>query len=202
MRTLKLRLILLAVFAAVTLAVPLGIIWRHEATLRHGALHKFRAAPVDPYDAFRGRYVQLSFADNTCKRADADGDAQGGSLWYVRLGVDAEGFSVPVEAGRKPPKDGDFLIVDEAGYYSGEKSLRINYPFTRYYLPEDIAPEAEALYRKTTRNNLAAPDASGDEKRKPTYAAVRVRNGAAVIEELFIGGVPVRDALKAQGKDL
>ena len=49
-----------AIVVAVQLAVPAWMIVDHERTLAKGQLFKFRTRPVDPADAFRGRYVWLS----------------------------------------------------------------------------------------------------------------------------------------------
>ena len=56
------RIWILAIFAlaAVTqLAAPARMIWRHERTLREGRVFLFHTRPVDPADAFRGRFVWL-----------------------------------------------------------------------------------------------------------------------------------------------
>jgi uncharacterized membrane-anchored protein len=55
------RLLVFAVVGLAQLAVPASLIWKREQTLRHGSVWKFRTAPVDPVDAFRGRYVALEF---------------------------------------------------------------------------------------------------------------------------------------------
>jgi uncharacterized membrane-anchored protein len=59
------RLVLFIIFASLTLTAPLSRIWKYESALRRGKLHRFRTQPVDPYDAFRGRYVTLSFRDES-----------------------------------------------------------------------------------------------------------------------------------------
>ena len=48
------------VVCAVQLAVPALMIRTYEATLERGRPYKVRCAPMDPADAFRGRYVWLS----------------------------------------------------------------------------------------------------------------------------------------------
>ena len=55
------RLIVFAVVAAAQLGVPASLMWKREQTLRHGSVWKFRTAPVDPIDAFRGRLIALEF---------------------------------------------------------------------------------------------------------------------------------------------
>jgi len=61
---IKLRLgcYLVAVLAQV--AVPATMIWGRERTLAVGSVYKFRTQPVDPYDAFRGRYVSLRIEES------------------------------------------------------------------------------------------------------------------------------------------
>ena len=47
------------------LAVPGWMIYKHESVMREGAVYKFRTAPIDPRDPFRGEYVVLDFAAET-----------------------------------------------------------------------------------------------------------------------------------------
>ena len=191
----SLRLVLFVAFAALTLAAPLSIILKYESALHLGALHKFRTQPIDPVDAFRGRYVTLSFADDFV----ADGgrvdkfsiNNELNGFLYVRLKRDAEGFAVPASVSREPLSGNDVVTVDDA--YRRDNGWRLSYPFDRYYLPEDIAPLAEQLYRDA--NRPAPPRATA---KTDTYVAVRVRNGVGVIEELYINGLPVREAVRAR----
>ena len=190
------RFVLFVVFAAVTLAAPLSIVWKYESALHYGTLFKFRTQPVDPVDVFRGRYVTLSFADNSVREPDkgAQYDDHNNGILYVRLKRDAEGFAVPAEAGRKRLSGDDVVTVDDA--YRSDDGWRLYYPFNRYYLPEDVAPMAEQLYREANRNRHGS---DGESRAKAdTYVAVRVRNGVGVIEELYLNGVPVREAVRAE----
>jgi uncharacterized membrane-anchored protein len=184
----NLRLLLFAVFAIVSVAAPVSIIWKYETALRYGTMYKFRTKPVDPYDVFRGRYVTLDFADDSLDTAD-------GSYWrkgpyYVRLTNDAEGFAKPVEASLMPLTGSDVIIVDSA--WSHNKSLRLTYPFNRYYLPEDLAPLAEQLYQRANR------DAADRESKPETYVTVSVYRGVGVLKELYLHGLPVREAISAE----
>ncbi len=191
MKKLNVRFALFVLVAVASVAAPLGIIWKYENTLRHGALYKFRTRPVDPYDAFRGRYVTLSYADNVLEKPKSDG-ALRDDILYVRLKRDEEGFAVPVAASRKPVSGDDVVTVTNV-WHRGADQWRFNYPFNRYYLPEDIAPEAEKLYAAANSRGRNA----GAQK-MPAYVTVRVRNGVGVIEELYIDGKPVREAVRAE----
>ena len=41
----------------IQIITPLSMIIKRESVLKNGGQFKFKTAPVDPYDAFRGRYV-------------------------------------------------------------------------------------------------------------------------------------------------
>jgi len=194
------RFVLFAVFAVVTLAAPLSIVWKYESALHFGAPYKFRTRPVDPYDAFRGRYVTLSFKDNSLENSENDKGWRDGIL-YVRLKRDPDGFAVPSEVSREPFSSGDFVRVTVAGPSLRADKIRwvFNYPFDRYYLPEDVAPMAEQLYREANiRGGTSSRDGDSDSAKADTYVTVRVRNGVGVIEELYLNGVPVREAVRAK----
>ena len=51
-------------------------------------------------------------------------------------------------------------------------------------MEEKLAPQAERAYIETTRRGAAN-----------TYVTVRIRSGSAVLEELFLDGKPIREAL-------
>jgi len=56
----------------------------------------------------------------------------------------------------------------------------VQLPFDRYYLDETLAPEAERLHRKYSRQRFT-----------DTYVTVRIKNGRAVLDELYIQDTPV-----------
>lgn len=57
---------MLGIFIVVCVAqllAPVSMIYTHETTLASGKMFKFKTAPVDPADVFRGKYVALRFED-------------------------------------------------------------------------------------------------------------------------------------------
>ena len=62
---------------------------------------------------------------------------------------------------------------------------RLELPFERFYMEEELAPEAERVVRERSRGG-----------QRDAYIAVRVRSGSAVIEDLFVGGKPIREFLQ------
>jgi len=177
----SLRIILFVVVAAVQLAVAGGAIIRSELALRSGEVFRFRIQPVDPVDAFRGRYVAIRFAlDRT---PVADGLEVERQQWvFVPLLVDGDGLAAFGPAALDPPASGAYLRLRSGGIYpdeDGQPSVWVTMPFNRYYMDEDLAPEAERAVWSRQRGQREA------------FVTVRVRNGVGVLEDLFIGDVPI-----------
>jgi uncharacterized membrane-anchored protein len=176
---------LFVVLAAVQLAVPVSQIWKHEDILATGRAYKFKTAPVDPYDAFRGRYVALQFAGTAAPvRASDKLEYQHA---YVRLEEGADGFVRFKELSATPPSGMDYLRVQIGYGISTNTSFEL--PFDRFYMEESAAPKAEAAYFAANRRG---------QTNDQTYVVVRVKGGRGVIEDLFVKGKPIRAFLKEQ----
>lgn len=188
---MKTKLIFVAFLAvaAAQLAVPVGQIRKYEDILRTGVPYKFRTAPVDPYDAFRGRYVALNYADTVATpRQNEKFDYRAAA--YIALHQDTAGFAQYGELSGEPPAQGDYLRVEYL-YTESEKGNKAHFrlPFDRFFMEETKAPQAEAAYREYgNRRNQT-------ETGEPTYVIVRVKGGRGVIEDLYIRNKPIRDFL-------
>lgn len=184
---------LFAVVAAVQLAVPGGMIVRRETVLRDGEAFKFRTAPVDPYDAFRGRYVALRVDTGNGENEGGFGfrgvPAEPGHTYrrgqkvYARIEVGDDGFAKLAKVTRVPPTDTPWLTA-RVNYSYGDDEVNLELPFDRYYMDEGEAPEAELAYNRLSSREV-----------RNTWVTVRVRNGFAVLEELHLDGLPVREYL-------
>jgi uncharacterized membrane-anchored protein len=175
--------IIFALVAIVQLYVPASIIIKSESILKNGSKYLFKTAPIDPNDAFRGKYVQLSFEQNKIR--------QTGKKWeiankdaYVEIAKDSAGFAKVTNIYLDKPKAGDFVKVITRLSFS-DTLVNFDLPFNRFYLEEGMAERAEELYRK---NNIRG--------KQDSYAIVRVKSGTAVIEDLWIGGKPIKESLK------
>lgn len=186
MSTRNILFSLFVVVAAAQIYVPGSIIVRHEKILAEGKPFKFRTRPVDPYDAFRGRYVALGFEDATTvtlKHAHYD---QGETV-YVTLETKPDGFAKFASVSRTRPAEGDYIKTKMGWTYNYDKNdyAYVDAPFNRFYMEEFAAPDAETAYREH----------SGRENHD-AYAVVRVLNGGSVIEDLFVGEKPIREYVK------
>lgn len=184
--------LLLGVFLAVALlqwALPVGLIVQHERTLAEGAVYRFRTAPADPVDPFRGRYVALQFAAETYA-VPPDWVAPTGDA-YVAVVVGADGDAVLGPPQSTPPMEGDYLRVKLRWHEDGR--VQVQLPFDRYYLDERLAPEAERVYFEAA---LRDPDSGEISAAAGAQVQVRIRDGHAVLEALLIEGQTIHQRLQ------
>lgn len=168
--------------AAAQFAVPLSMIASRETTLREGRAFKFRTAPVDPYDAFRGRYVAVRPEAATASTNAGTGFERGQRIYAV-IGEGPDGFAAVERLAATRPERGDYIRT-RVSYVSGPKT-HLDMPFDRYYMNEEMAPEAERAYRQhSVRTNRTA------------YLVVKVLDGACVLESLNIDGRPIEEFLR------
>ncbi len=199
------KVALLAVLSVLQLAATASSIARYESTLRTGALYRIRTEPVDPADAFRGRYVAVQptvvmtapippAAEERLQRI------QSGEQGYVVLSADAEGFAIAAEIRADPPSQGDYLEIksawdqwtrDPGSDATGRRTgYNLTFSFDRYYMNAAKAPQAERRYTEAARRNAATR----------AWVNVRVKNGVGVIEGLYVNGVPIEEAIAAPAK--
>ena len=172
------RLILFILVAAAQLAVPASLIWKREQTLRHGHGWKFRTAPVDPVDAFRGRYVALEF-EVEAQEITPPPNLESGRTVFVTLAPDIDGFARIDQISSSAPSGNDFMEARLAG-------KTVSLPFDTYWVTERDAPAAESAYRSQ----------SSREKRN-AFVTVRVFKGDAALEQLYLDGLPLGEYLRA-----
>jgi uncharacterized membrane-anchored protein len=186
-------LVILAAVAILQVAVPVAMIARREATLRLGRAYKFRTAPVDPYDAFRGRYVWLGF-EQTQARWTGKAEPTGRSRGYAVLDEGRDGFATVREVTSQQPQSGDYVKVDQVYRGWGTNSAMANFrlPFDRFYMEETKAPAAERAYRENSNRR--------GQTNYNTYAVVRIKGDDAVIENLYVDGKLISEFARQQPK--
>ena len=172
--------ILFIVLAIVQISVPAYMINRNETTLTEGGLYKFKAAPIDPYDPFKGRFVRLRLEESEIAAPDAHLYFSGQKV-YALLHKDKEGYAKITKLVSEKPDSENYLKTRIVSAYN--KKIRLDLQFSRFYLNEKDAPLAEKAYRENVRNN----------KKRNAYVAVRIKNGFPVIEDLYIDHKPVRE---------
>jgi uncharacterized membrane-anchored protein len=164
----------LGVFA-VQLAAPGWLILRHELVLRQGEVFRFRAEPVDPADPFRGRFVAVQPRERSAPQAAGE-TLKHNERVCVALRMDAEGFARLATVSRRPPPGDAPHLRARVSYVQGT-TVWLHLPLDRFYMEETLAPAAEAAYRATRPGGT-----------NTAWLVVRVRKGAAVIEDVMVDG--------------
>ncbi len=164
----KLLLALAAVVIAVQLLVPGVAIIQKYTVLRTGVECKFKVYPVDPYDAFRGRYVSFSVMTGNL----GIGESRIGEYGLIEVGED--GFATISEVTKEKPQSGIYIKSDSDDWF--------DIPLDRYYMDEELAPRAEELTRF--------------DSKKEAYVIVRIKDGKCVVSGMYIDGVPIEDVIK------
>lgn len=181
------RILLFGLLFAAQLAIPFWLIGSREWALHFGERVLFRVEPVDPYDAFRGRYVRLGFLENSWQGPGATNFLQGEPV-VISFSNGQDGFARVKKVGREPI--GKFWVNGKAGYVQYGNFVTLDYPFDAFYMDEVMAPKAEAALRRNwSRDESLTVNA---------HVAVRLWRGRAVIENLFLNNKPVMDYLRSQ----
>ena len=180
----KIIIIFFTIMVLVQIAVPVQMIFQRENTLQNGELFLFETAPVDPFDAFRGRYVALNFKQGTFEVDNKE--FKRGSYIYVTIKAEADGVASLAEPTVIKPIGHTYLKV-RVRYNWGEK-LSVVLPFDRFYMDEYKAYDAEKLYRE--RNSRVTGTKS------QCFAKVRVLGGFSVLVDLVIDGKGIKESLQ------
>jgi uncharacterized membrane-anchored protein len=191
MNNKKLILYAFILVALVQLYLPAKMILDKEKAISSGTEYKFKTAPVDPNDPFRGKYITLSFEENQFMVTDETEWIYGEDV-YVILTTDEEGYAkINYVSKTEPFDDVDFVKakVSRASFFNVRK-LNIEYPFNRFYMGESKALEAEIAYAETWGNEAIV-----------TYALVNVKGNEAVLTDVLIDGVSILEIVNERQKD-
>lgn len=179
--------ILLPLFVLLVMAqfyVPAKMILDRNDVLNTGIAFKFKTAPVDPYDPFRGKYITLRFTENSVSIENPD-DWKRHEEVYVLLENDEEGFAQFKAASKVKPEHNDFLKTTVRSVRYNSKTLIINCPFDRYYMEESKALDAEKIYWNTRVDTAQA-----------AYAVVYIKDGESVLNDVMVNGKSIREIVK------
>ena len=186
MKTKSLILPAFALLVLVQLYVPASMIWERETILQAGEAFKFRTAPIDPYDPFRGRYVSLAFEDTEFAVPEGQ-DWRYGQEVFVTLEKDKDDFAQVLAISDTEPRGSAYVRASVSNLYDtgAGKRVMIQYPFDRFYMDEFKAYEAELGYREAQRDTTQI-----------AYALVRIKDGESVLENVFVNEVPLAEVAR------
>lgn len=168
------------------LYVPASMIFQKERVITQGTAYKFKTAPIDPNDPFRGKYITLSFNENAVKVENA-AEWNSADQIFVQLTNDSNGYAIIESVTKEQPVNGNDYIKANIDYILTDtlSTIFVRYPFDRFYMEESKAPVAEQVYTE------AAIDSN-----QVAYALVMVREGDAVVRDVVIDGVSIVELAK------
>ncbi len=181
---MKTNTIIWAAFALLVLLqlwVPASVIRHKENVLSTGTAYKFRTAPRDPNDYLRGKYVYLTFNETSFELTSKDTFYSGQDI-YVSIGKDSAGFAKIIAVSTTHKGTMKDYIKTTVDYVSNDslRTIYVYWPFNRFYMEETKAPLGEKAYNESTIDSNMV-----------SYALVKVKNGDAVLENIYINDVPI-----------
>ena len=184
---MKLRTYLLMGLCVLQLGVVGAQVYRYQRVLEQGTPYRFLTQIVDPYDALRGKYITLEFAAEafTTRNKMTDWDTK--QPLYAIVTQDAQGFAKISQLQTTAPARGQNYLKIQDWYYayqddSDQQTIQLSFPMERFYLKEDLAPQAEQRYNEANR----------DDNPYNAYAVVYLLDGKAVIDDVKINHTSVK----------
>ena len=193
----KVLYIILGVLVVAQLYVIFAMINGMEKTLKGGEAFDFLTRPIDPVDIFQGRYVRLAIKEGIIPLSEKDIERAKGYYRYKRrrpsdirtayimISNDKNGFAYFSSVSFEKPATNIYFETEDwwyggavtSGLRQAEHTIRITPPFNRFYMDEEKAPETERAARADSSN---------------CWVKVRILNGKAAIENVYIKGTPVK----------
>lgn len=153
--------------------IPIYTIIINTNTLKDGTEYLFKVEAFDPYDMFRGNYLNINFQENSISADNVNIEGSNNNEYYFTIATDENGFAYFEDMSKTKPKDATNYFKTTARYISYSDKYIIDTP-TRYYMNEDKAPMAEQIYNENIDN---------------TYVKVRVKNGKMVIVGIYVNDI-------------
>lgn len=151
----------------------------NESVRTTGELMRLELRVRDPYDPFRGNYLQLNFEHETVANKGFKPDVF--QEYWIRLQPDTNGMARPVDVSMQEQRGPGWLkVINDAGRILNDKQqevLEFRYPFDRYFMNEDRIREAEERLGRIRSDTLLK-----------AWAEIRVKHGKAVITALKLNG--------------
>lgn len=180
----KLIIGLFVCLSLIQIITPLSMIAKRERVLKYGKQFKFKTAPFDPYDAFRGRYVALRIEEDYVPAIKGT-KFNSGQTVCVSIEVDNQGFAKFTTVGIVKPVGNSYILAKVR--YTSKGKVYLDLPINRYYMEENAAPLAEEIYRKHTQRG-----------KQDAYIFVRIKDGFSVVESLYVGDKKIEDAVRQE----
>ena len=180
----KYLIIAFALMILAQLSFPLKMIIEREIILHKGETFLFKIEPIDPYDAFRGRYVWINYKNlNVDLPSYMQNEYYKINDLYITLKKDSVGVVIYDKVIDTKPTNTDIYIkVKTDGILTDGGKVRIEMPDNRYYMNENKAPIADTLL-------------------KNAYAQIVIYKGQMVLKGILVDGMSIEKYIDQLAKD-
>lgn len=180
--------------------VPISMIVGFENVLDVGTAFKFKAQPRDPFNPVYGNYMSINYEASSIV-IPRNFELNQSDIAFFSVIEDETGYAIIHEISHKRPSTVTYFtaMINYIDYnyrtepqqaehleeeeYAEPDSMRIDFdiPFTEFYLNQETAPIAEDIFNEGIRDSARV------------YGLVKIHNGQAVLEMLFIDDVPITE---------
>ena len=178
--------IIFIILAVVQISIPAQMIFSRESILKSGTAYKFKTQPIDPSDPFKGKYIFLNYDLDSAEAKDENWQRH--QDVYVSIANDSLGFVKAVAVHKEIPLQGDFVQAKVRWFSASNGVLEFSFPFNEFYMEESKAYDAEVAHREAQRDSIP----------NNTYALVYVKDGEAVLDNVFINDIPIAKVVDKQ----
>lgn len=175
---------LFIVVAIIQLWIPINMIVKSKAILDEGKAFRFKTAPIDPVDPFRGKYITLAF-DIDEHIVSEDTTWQRNDVALVLIGTDKDGFAEIRSVTKVSPEKATDYFQTSIRYVwrdSLKTKIAVRFPFNSFYMEESKAQDAEIAVRDITRDST-----------QHAYAVVRIKEGEARLQDVIVNDMPIKE---------
>lgn len=168
MKTVNKRLIGLIVISIIQLSFPFFFIASKENILKNGKEYIFKIEPVDPYDFFQGRYIDLNVSRLGFTPKDTS-EFKRFDIVYAEFDQDTSGVKITSLSHKKTKYSLKLKLKSRR-----LNPIKVSLPFNRFYLDENKAKNIEKLIRLNRKN--------------PSFVHVLILSGEFVIKDISSNG--------------
>lgn len=172
---------LLVLLFSIQIFVPAQMIYQQEDALVTGTAYKFKTRPIDPSDPFRGKFVVLNYEIDSFETSEEGWSDYHGNV-FVYLQTDAEGYAEVKTVSKTALNILDDYVIAKSDYNYNGTIVNFDLPFNRFYMNEKKAYDAEISVRQAQIDTT-----------KICYGLVYVKDGTAVLENVFIDNTPLQE---------
>ena len=173
------RLIAFSIYAVALICFPIWMIVNENNTFKEGIAYKFKCAPLDPNDPFRGKYIALRFENIEVKESGVE---MKNPPYFGLVDIDKDGFAFISAVEFTQPVNTTYIELNLISTDIGTAWYTL--PIDRLYMNEYKAQAAEDLYRNALQDST-----------QNVYAKVYISDDRYLLDDVFVDDVPLREAL-------